>query len=1254
MAFSSLQFVSRLVLVFGLWLGLFGGGRLLAQQPGVAGNKLLRNLPYGETGQLGKINAMLPLPDGRIALGSSEGIFLFDGSFADGRLVRIETPSEVYSLALTDAGVLFAGCARSQAVYVTVDSAGQGRQVARSLPGLETYKQYLGTVEQLFVEKGGTVILLGKRHLLRYDPTSQKLTPLVDPQDVAFAGGFVHTTGEVYVNVGAVLEAKGALKQRGLYKLSGTRLVYARSGERLAWDSGLLDNVTIRFGVPYKGTRGSQVTLIGTAGGWLYLFSEQNIAGLSGNLIRIQNNSTADQLRRTGISSAVQVSADTLAIGTGAGVWLVTPHGNYPELQRFNTASGLPSNQVSALLLDANRGLWAAHSDGLSRISLEMPITDLTVYEGLTGSPTAIYEHALTGQLYIGTTTGVFRSKAARGAQVRTKEELARKALADAKTQYEDEEAQRRLAKRNQSKERNPTEYARELQKVQRESSTEKLKAIRELQATILRDISAQGFQSLSYERVEGINGVCLQLLPGLGQLVAVTTTGTYRVDLAGGGSKLINARIPKRAFLLEDDSLLVIAVDNGVELLKYHEKRGRRRGEVTYDWPDANDPKTEARGRISGLTEPIVGVAYEKVGDSGVLWLTGYATQAIRVREVDAFLNHAQITDKDRFVLFENYEREIGLQNLRGRAVFVSRVGAKYFDHAQQKFVDFASLGRFFGTTRALGSAANLHFAADESNENVVWVARGNQLYRMRYAARSLDNRVQIDSFPVTQAFRSPILAVQPNPRDTSSVWLIVENKLYALHTGARVQLVPKPFKARIHRVEATYSDKRQESSYTPEQFPLAFTTSFSSKLEKLTFYLSATNFSVDGGLRFHYRIVGAKNYSDWIPVTEGAAFVEVLNSGIGTDRKLTFELQAIDAFGNVSETASYGFKLPKTFFEAYWRELLTFLLVLVLAGGGAFIWWQRRRNTLREQKLAADKAFYRRSTRELLDNILPPRIARRLEDAIDEALEANPENFSIETIETPPLEAFERVSLLFTDFKGFSAVAETLPAHELSELLNENFLEFDRITKRNRLEKIKTIGDAYMAAGGIPDANATNPVDTVLAGLQLQRYMRGWVHQRKAAGQKYWECRVGINTGDLRAGIIGKYKFAYDCWGDTVNTASRMESHGEAGKVNISGATYALVAEFFDCQYRGALSVKGKEETVDQYFVEGIRPGLHQPDDPAEPNEAFWQKVAQVFPAPASTPQPATADSKRGVLPKSFGLGRKNSPPVLGNAKG
>ncbi len=223
--------------------------------------------------------------------------------------------------------------------------------------------------------------------------------------------------------------------------------------------------------------------------------------------------------------------------------------------------------------------------------------------------------------------------------------------------------------------------------------------------------------------------------------------------------------------------------------------------------------------------------------------------------------------------------------------------------------------------------------------------------------------------------------------------------------------------------------------------------------------------------------------------------------------------------------------------------------------------------------KKLNKSLDISKKETENLLLNILPSKVAKELQTHG----------------RTSPV-FYESATILFTDFKGFTKLSEKMTTQELIAQLDTFFSYFDSIIQMYKIEKIKTIGDAYMCVSGIPEPNPEHAMNMVKAALEIQDYMKivNMVNEKK--GYPTWQIRIGINTGQIAAGVVGTKKFCYDVWGDSVNIASRMESSGEPGKINISGTTYELIKDHFLCEYRGKIQAKNKGE-IDMYFVMGAK---------------------------------------------------------------
>jgi class 3 adenylate cyclase/CheY-like chemotaxis protein len=249
-----------------------------------------------------------------------------------------------------------------------------------------------------------------------------------------------------------------------------------------------------------------------------------------------------------------------------------------------------------------------------------------------------------------------------------------------------------------------------------------------------------------------------------------------------------------------------------------------------------------------------------------------------------------------------------------------------------------------------------------------------------------------------------------------------------------------------------------------------------------------------------------------------------------------------------------------------------------------------KRRTDELEQALLEISKA--RQASEDLLRNILPSVVAEELQ-----------EKKSVEPM------YFEDVTIIFTDFVGFTRSTENLAAEELVNILHDYFTAMDRITERYGLEKLKTIGDSYMCAGGLPVRNPAHPVDAMLAVFDILEL----VDQMRQSGRGAdWSIRIGVHTGPVIAGVVGVRKFAFDIWGESVNVASRMESSGVPNRINVSERTYSRIKDFFACEHRGKVRTKDGHE-LDMYTPVGVQPKLLA--DGGDPPPAFARRYRTYF---------------------------------------
>jgi class 3 adenylate cyclase len=273
--------------------------------------------------------------------------------------------------------------------------------------------------------------------------------------------------------------------------------------------------------------------------------------------------------------------------------------------------------------------------------------------------------------------------------------------------------------------------------------------------------------------------------------------------------------------------------------------------------------------------------------------------------------------------------------------------------------------------------------------------------------------------------------------------------------------------------------------------------------------------------------------------------------------------------------------FPLPPVLVKVSFIEVIIAMLALFFAT--SYYLWVLTDNAEKEIQSEREKS------EQLLLNILPEAVVAELR----------------EKGSATPVQ-YESATVLFTDFVGFTSIAETLSPQELLKELDNCFSYFDTVCQKYGLEKLKTIGDSFMCAAGIPIPNKTHAIDAALAAIEIRDFMAQIKELKEMQGLPYWQLRIGMHTGPLIAGVVGEKKFAYDIWGDSVNIASRMESSGTAGQINISKETYNNLKYLFSCEFRGKVKAKNKGE-IQMYFLNQISPKLSVKGEGRVPNGDF-----------------------------------------------
>lgn len=431
--------------------------------------------------------------------------------------------------------------------------------------------------------------------------------------------------------------------------------------------------------------------------------------------------------------------------------------------------------------------------------------------------------------------------------------------------------------------------------------------------------------------------------------------------------------------------------------------------------------------------------------------------------------------------------------------------------------------------------------------NDGTIWVLSNTQLSR-------IDSRSVIPNKTGQSTYLNGVTLFGENVD-----WHSIKEKQIATAEG--VNLGPVKF------------DGLDNLSNLPQNLILPYSNNF------ISFSFAGISHYQASNIKYAWMLEGADDY--W-SVSQHSSNVRYANLAPGSYR---FLVKSTRDGKNWSTAVPFSFSIA----PPWWKTKLMYgIYVLCFIGiVWAFIAWRNHRLLKRAEKLEQEVEKATHTIREQKEQV-----TREKEKSDNLLLNILPQKIAEELKETGFTKArlYKEASVLFTDFKGFTAISERLSTSALVDLIHVYFSAFDIIMERNGIEKIKTIGDAYMAVGGMPGSDPQHAYKTVKAALEIKTWMQNRKNQALLSNEPYFEVRIGVHSGPVVAGVVGTHKFQYDVWGDTVNTASRLESSSEAGKVNISGATYELIKDSGTFTHRGKIAAKGKGE-IDMYFVDSLR---------------------------------------------------------------
>jgi len=473
---------------------------------------------------------------------------------------------------------------------------------------------------------------------------------------------------------------------------------------------------------------------------------------------------------------------------------------------------------------------------------------------------------------------------------------------------------------------------------------------------------------------------------------------------------------------------------------------------------------------------------------------------------------------------------------------------------HGEGVLVQNAKEGTYHVLNMDNGLSSNICQAIFKENDSILWLGTNNGLNRIKFINGKYDQAI-VDIYKRSDGLKSNY--INDIFVDKNQVF-VASDKGVSFFQIQKEQKKSKPI-AYLYRIAINDQDTAILPHYDLEHFQ-----------NKVAIAYSGIAFESGKNTKFMYRVLGLD--SAWTTTNLRELSFQAIPAG-----KYQFELFALATDGSKSEEAVlFSFTIHKPFWKTWWFifSLLAVLLFLVWRITRFIIAYNHRKDVEEKNKALEEKNEViekeRQRSEELLLNILPEDTAEELK-----------QNGSVKA------KHHDHATVFFSDFEGFTNLASQVSPEELVHELDHCFRAYDAIIEKYQLEKVKTIGDAYMCAAGLNEDTSSDPKDVVNASLEIMEFMKWYQAEREKQGLPYFKVRIGLHHGPVVSGVVGSVKFAFDIWGDAVNTAARMESNGQVARLNVSHSMYELIKDDFKCTPRGKIDVKGKGE-MEMYFVE------------------------------------------------------------------